>query len=259
MSVLVPAKFPSLSAVFMAAAASVLLLFVARILFLLMRLWSCPMVRPESQDKEIPLRSLAFFANPWGRSLQWNILPVSLPFTLTLSEKPSSEVGNGVGVGLAHKRGQMLPVVNWRPRIGPQFQPPPPALYENPVPLSMAKMIMSRHVRILFVSSTLQALTCPLTDVPQTKSEPLTAILDRLLFPTDVTTTDTFPPIPFNSIAPLANPLPPKAILHKQCDALFNLFYAYACTRSRLRLSGICACYNHTIFWTMPRVLHELE
>lgn len=278
MSVLVPAKFPSLSAVFMAAAASVLLLFVARILFLLMRLWSCPMVRPESQDKEIPLRSLAFFANPWGRSLQWNILPVSLPFTLTLSEKPSSEVGNGVGVGLAHKRGQMLPVVNWRPRIGPQFQPPrefipashftfgiqasrrpAPALYENPVPLSMAKMIMSRHVRILFVSSTLQALTCPLTDVPQTKSEPLTAILDRLLFPTDVTTTDTFPPIPFNSIAPPANPLPPKAILHKQRDALFNLFYAYACTRSRLRLSGICACYNHTIFWTMPRVLHELE
>ncbi|KAF8558674.1 hypothetical protein OG21DRAFT_1519754 [Imleria badia] len=124
MSVLVPAKFPSLSSVFMAAAASVLLLFVARILFLLMRVWSCPMIRPESQEKEHPLRNLTFISNPWGRSLQWNILPVSLPFTLTLPEKPSPEVGNGVGVGLVQKRGQMLPLVNWHPRTGPQFQPP---------------------------------------------------------------------------------------------------------------------------------------
>jgi len=143
MSVLVPAKFPSLSVVFMAAAASVLLLFVARILFLLMRLWSCPMVRPESQEKENPLFAVSFVSKPWGRSLQWNILPVSLPFTLTLPEKPSPEVGNGVGMGLSRK--PMLPIVNWHRRTGPQFQPPPPALYENPVPVSMAKMIMSRH------------------------------------------------------------------------------------------------------------------
>jgi hypothetical protein len=122
MSVLVPAKFPSLSVVFMAAAASVLLLFVARILFLLMRLWSCPMVRPESQEKENPLFAVSFVSKPWGRSLQWNILPVSLPFTLTLPEKPSPEVGNGVGMGLSRK--PMLPIVNWHRRTGPQFQPP---------------------------------------------------------------------------------------------------------------------------------------
>ncbi|KAG6380233.1 hypothetical protein JVT61DRAFT_8325 [Boletus reticuloceps] len=141
MSVLVPAQFPSLSAVFMAAAASVLLLFIARILFLLMRLWSCP-IRTESEQKENTYgRYSAHVSNPWGRSLQWNILPVSLPFTLALSEKPSAEVGSG----LAQKRSQTLPVVNWQPRARPQFQPPPPALYETPVPLSMAKIIMSRH------------------------------------------------------------------------------------------------------------------
>ena len=124
MSVLVPAKFPSLSVVFMAAAASVLLLFVARILFLLVRLWSCPKIRPESQEKETPLFASSFVSKPWGRPLQWNILPVSLPFTLTLPEKPSPEVGNGVSVGLSRKRLQLLPVVNWQQRTGPQFQPP---------------------------------------------------------------------------------------------------------------------------------------
>ena len=122
MSVLVPAKFPSLSTIFMAAAASVLLLLVARMLFVLMRLWSCPMIRPESQEKEGPLYSLSFVSKPWGRSLQWNILPVSLPFTLTLPEKPSPEVGNVAG--LSQKRPQMLPFVNWRLRTRPQFQPP---------------------------------------------------------------------------------------------------------------------------------------
>ena len=107
----------------MAAAASVLLLLVARILFSFMRLWSCPMARPDTQEKESPLL-LSFITKPWGRSLQWNTLPVSLPFTLTLSEKPSPEVGNGVGVGLSQKRAHTLPVVNWQPRTGPRFQPP---------------------------------------------------------------------------------------------------------------------------------------
>jgi len=142
MSVLLLANAPSLSALFMAAAASALLLLVARVLF---SLWSCPMVRTDSQGKESSLLFLAFFTRPWGRSLQWNTLPVSLPFTLTLPEKSSPVVGNGVGMGLSQKAPQMLQVLNWRPRAGPRFQPPPPALYENPVPLSMAKMIMSRH------------------------------------------------------------------------------------------------------------------
>lgn len=124
MSVLVPAKFPSLSAVFMAAAASILLLFVARILFSLMRLWSCPMLHPEPQEKESSLLSLSIVAKSWGRSLHWNTLPASLPFALTLSEKPSARVGNGNGVDLSQKRSQTLPVANWQLRTGPRFQPP---------------------------------------------------------------------------------------------------------------------------------------
>ena len=124
MSVLLLAKAPSLSALFMAAAASALLLLVARLFFSFMRLWSCPMVRTDSQDKESSLLFLAFFTKSWGRSLQWNTLPVSLPFTLTLPEKPSPEVGNGVGVGLSRKQFQMLPDLNWHPRAGPRFQPP---------------------------------------------------------------------------------------------------------------------------------------
>ncbi|KAF9224890.1 hypothetical protein BS17DRAFT_701968 [Gyrodon lividus] len=147
MTVLVVAKFPSVAAVFMACIASVLLLVLARISFVLIRLWSWPVHRPEGQGKEYPLLSLPSlsFPRPWSNSLQWNTLPVSLPFTLRMPEKPSPEVGNGVGVGLSQKRTE-LPVANWhsrRPR--PQFQPPPPALFENPVPLSMAKIIMSRH------------------------------------------------------------------------------------------------------------------
>ncbi|KAG8216103.1 hypothetical protein J3R82DRAFT_8104 [Butyriboletus roseoflavus] len=124
MSVLVPAKSPGLSAVFMAAAVSILLLFVARILFLFVRLWSRPTVRPESQEKASSSLSMSFVSNSRGRSLHWNTLPASLPFALTLSEKPSSRVGNGVGVGLSHKRSQSLPVIVWQPRTGPQFQPP---------------------------------------------------------------------------------------------------------------------------------------
>ncbi|KIJ64693.1 hypothetical protein HYDPIDRAFT_28063 [Hydnomerulius pinastri MD-312] len=148
MTVIVVAKFPSVAAVFMACTASVLLLILARIIFSFMRLWSCPLARTEGQEKGSSLLSLSTssFSKPWSSSLQWNTLPVSLPFTLRMPEKASAEVGTGVGVGLSQKRPETLPVAIWQPRrSGPQFQPPPPALYENPVPLSMAKIIMSRH------------------------------------------------------------------------------------------------------------------
>ncbi|KAH0831230.1 hypothetical protein J3R83DRAFT_13812 [Lanmaoa asiatica] len=240
MSVLVPAKFPSLSAVFMAAAASILLLFFARILFLLMRLWSCSMVHPEAREKESPLLSLSFVSKLWGHSLQWNTLPASLPFTLALTEKLSPEAGNGVGVGLFQKRSQTFPIVNWRSRTGPQFQPPPPALYESPVPLSMAKMIMSRHVSSLSFSSAILSHLFPI-DIPPTKSESVSEILYRLPSPPDITTADTFSPIPFNSIASPANRLLPKSTLHwtiwTSPDARLNLFYGHAYTRSRLRVN----------------------
>lgn len=182
MSAILPPKAPSLgSALFMAAAVSALLLLVARIVFSLMRLWSCP-VTPDVHEKE----TLFFISKPRGRTLQWNTLPASLPFALTLPEKPSKEVGSGVGV-VSHKRSKTLPVISWLPRPGPRFQPPrkylgassvtrcpsqhcgrpAPALYESPVPLSMAKIIMSRHVSNSFSSSTMPHVRS--TDIPQTE------------------------------------------------------------------------------------------
>ncbi|KAH7883029.1 hypothetical protein F5I97DRAFT_166673 [Phlebopus sp. FC_14] len=127
MTVLVVANFPSVAAVFMASAASLLVLVLARIIFLCMRLWSCPLTPAEGHEKSAFFLSLS--SKSFGSSLQ-----------------PSREVGTGIGVGLSQKRSEALPIATWKPRrSGPQFQPPPPALYESPVPLSMAKMIMSRH------------------------------------------------------------------------------------------------------------------
>lgn len=156
MSVLVVAKFPSVAAVLMALAASVLLLLVAHIMFSFMRLWSCPLARSDNQEKMGTL-SLFLFANSrttFGRP------PASLPFTSRPTEKMPSPAGSSIT--LSPKRLSFVP--RWHSRTsGPQFQPPrefqtcaevvscdqphtAPALYENPVPLSMAKLIMTRHV-----------------------------------------------------------------------------------------------------------------
>ncbi|KAI6041452.1 hypothetical protein EDC04DRAFT_1253074 [Pisolithus marmoratus] len=140
MSVLVVAKFPSIAAVFMALVASVFLLLLAHCIFSFMQLSSCPLANPGDQEKTsmVPLSLL-----PKLRATQrWNA-STSLPFTFYLPEKVPQPENN---IGELPRRSASLPVVSWQPRtLGPQFQPPPPALYENPVPLSMAKLIMSRH------------------------------------------------------------------------------------------------------------------
>lgn len=144
MSVLVPTKFPSVAAVMLACAVSFVCLLLARILYSFMRLWSCHSLSTASNEKTPAWSSLLSLTNTWSRSLQ-HALPASLPFSLIIPEKPSPEVGTGAGVGLSHKRLEYLPG-NWRLcRPVPQFQPPPPAVYQNPAPLSMAKLIMSRH------------------------------------------------------------------------------------------------------------------
>lgn len=147
MSVLVPTKFPSVAAVMLACVASLVCLLLARILYSFMRLWSCHSLSAASDEKTLAWSSLFSLTSTWtswSRSLQC-ALPASLPFSLTVPEKPSPEVGTGAGVGLSHKRLEFLPG-NWQLcRPGPQFQPPPPAVYQNPAPLSMAKLIMSRH------------------------------------------------------------------------------------------------------------------
>lgn len=140
MSVLVVAKFPSIAAVFMALAASVFLLLLAHCIFSFMQLWSCPLASPKNQEK-ISMVPLSLFSKL--QTIQrWNS-PTSLPFTFRFPEKLPQPENNMEALS---KCSASLPVVSWQSRtLGPQFQPPPPALYENPVPLSMAKLIMSRH------------------------------------------------------------------------------------------------------------------
>ncbi|KAG2159333.1 uncharacterized protein EDB93DRAFT_1075155 [Suillus bovinus] len=142
MSVLVPTKFPSVAAVMLACVASLVCLLLARIMYSFMRLWSSNSVLTASDEKTPAWSSLLSLTNTWSRSLQ-RALPTSLPFSLTIPEKPSPEVGTGAGVGLSHKPLESLHG-NWQLRR-PQFTPPPPAVYQNPAPLSMAKLIMSRH------------------------------------------------------------------------------------------------------------------
>lgn len=140
MSVLVVAKFPSVAAVLMALTASFFLLLLAHCMFSFMQLWSCPLTSLGNQEKMrmVPLSLFPKLRTPQ----QWNA-PTSLPFTFRLPEKTPQPENN---IDALPRRSVSLPVVSWQPRTpGPRFQPPPPALYENPMPLSMAKLIMSRH------------------------------------------------------------------------------------------------------------------
>ncbi|KAG0703596.1 hypothetical protein DFH29DRAFT_916232 [Suillus ampliporus] len=145
MSVLVPTKFPSVAAVMLACIASLFCLLLARILYAFMRFWSCPAISTASDVKTSTWSSLLLLPNTWSQSLQ-RALPASLPFSLTIPEKLSSEVGTGAGIGLSSERVEEFLPGNWQlRRPGPHFRPPPPAVYQNPAPLSMAKLIMSRH------------------------------------------------------------------------------------------------------------------
>ncbi|KAF5384220.1 hypothetical protein D9615_003457 [Tricholomella constricta] len=80
----------------------------------------------------------------WGL-FTWDSLPtVSLPVSLTMVESDS----NGRGVGMQRKPVESM-TQRWQPtrskRGGPAFETPLPALYQSDMPVSMAKMIMSRH------------------------------------------------------------------------------------------------------------------
>lgn len=114
MSVLVPTKFPSVAAVMLACVASLCLLLLARIMYAFMRFWSCPAISTAPNEKTRSWSSLLSPSNTWSRSLR-SALPTSLPFSLTIPEKSSLEVGTGVGVGLSPKRLESQP--------GSQFQP----------------------------------------------------------------------------------------------------------------------------------------
>lgn len=87
------------------------------------------------------LRLLSLSKWTWDRSF-WEGLPqVTLPVSLSAidSETVGPGVGNGKGIS-----GELVKF-NWQRRSRPEFDAPPFAVYESQVPLSMAKIIMSRH------------------------------------------------------------------------------------------------------------------
>ncbi|KIK68205.1 hypothetical protein GYMLUDRAFT_68086 [Collybiopsis luxurians FD-317 M1] len=76
------------------------------------------------------------------RSFLGGLDSVNLPVTLTASSS-STVVGRGVGLNGA-VLGKQVPM-SQPVRSGPTFEQPLPAIYQSKEPLSMAKMIMSRH------------------------------------------------------------------------------------------------------------------
>jgi len=78
----------------------------------------------------------------WGGQPQ-----VSLPVSLPVVEKQTNEAGmvDGKEAGIELGSSEDLVQFNWQRRVGPEFDAPPFPVYESQVPLSMAKIIMSRH------------------------------------------------------------------------------------------------------------------
>ncbi|RDB17391.1 hypothetical protein Hypma_001680 [Hypsizygus marmoreus] len=143
-----PDSLPSNSSVLLSLLASIVLLSFIRATFLCLR--TNVSKQPQQSQVTVPEKTVQRSEEPrqrrsswaWGL-LTWDSLP-TLPVSLAMSETES----NGRGVGLQSKRVEG-PTQNWQqPRVrrsGPAFESPLPALYQSEVPVSMAKMIMSRH------------------------------------------------------------------------------------------------------------------
>jgi len=89
--------------------------------------------KKSEKEMQIRTRSWRSFIRAWDG--------VNLPVMLTAPLPPSAVVGRGVGLNgpvLAEKMSQPI-------RSGPAFDRPIPAIYQSKEPVSMAKMIMSRH------------------------------------------------------------------------------------------------------------------
>ncbi|KAJ2919742.1 hypothetical protein MD484_g631, partial [Candolleomyces efflorescens] len=110
---------------------------------------------PRAQMEQRPTSSWL-----WGL-IKWDTLP-AFPLAPSLHHTHvSAGIGRGVGVGMSEKQGWLLqpqpqqaalqrPVLTTRRPGGPAFERPLPTLYQSEVPVSMAKMIMSRHVSPCF-------------------------------------------------------------------------------------------------------------
>jgi len=120
MSVLVPTKFPSVAAVMLACLASLFLLLLARIIYAFMRCWSGSAISTASDEKSRAWSSLLSLSNLWRQTLQ-GAFPASQPFSFTIPEQPSPEVGTGAGVGLSPKRLESQPGFQFHSQRKQQF------------------------------------------------------------------------------------------------------------------------------------------
>ncbi|KAF5350472.1 hypothetical protein D9756_008629 [Leucocoprinus leucothites] len=139
------------SSILLSLLASVFLLAVIRaaLLFLRARTSSSSekqaLVHAQQQknvEQQSSQSSQSSSSSSWGLGfLRWESLP-TLPLSLKLNENDMK----GRGVGFA-STSQPPAAQSWQPgrRSGPAFEHPLPAMYQSEEPVSMAKMIMSRH------------------------------------------------------------------------------------------------------------------
>ncbi|KZP17366.1 hypothetical protein FIBSPDRAFT_957191 [Athelia psychrophila] len=150
------AKFPSVSTLAISFVVTVLLLVLVRAAF--NRLATSHYVAVSTSDndeKDNRTDNESAQSGPtnrsrWSWSWRWQGLRLSLPVSLTISEKDHPETGAGMGVAAAlrqqQQQMQQRPMIWHAPRQrSPGFEAPLPALYDTPVPVSAAKLIMARH------------------------------------------------------------------------------------------------------------------
>jgi len=157
MSGLVASRFPSVSSLLLSLFASVTLLALIRVAFTRFVTFSI-VTSTDADEKGVAVHRTpsngTSLEKSWNWSWQWERMNLSLPVSLSMGEKDCPGIGGGTGVAVAlqeqerHQRQQPThtPKARWqthRRNVG--FEPPLPALYDTPVPMSMAKMIMSRH------------------------------------------------------------------------------------------------------------------
>ncbi|KAG7095638.1 hypothetical protein E1B28_006361 [Marasmius oreades] len=154
-----PSRLPSSCSILLYFLAGLFLFLAVR--FVIHRNSAATVVATSSGDKEKRTAEAIRVeqkASSW-RLFTWESLPVSLPITLTTPPNPTI-IGRGVGVKSVtsliaspppprlptsnHTRSQKEQAMSFH-RRGPTFEQPLPAIYQSQEPLSMAKLIMSRH------------------------------------------------------------------------------------------------------------------
>ncbi|KAJ7594118.1 hypothetical protein C8J56DRAFT_428295 [Mycena floridula] len=145
-AVLSSAIVPSRSSILLSFVASICLLWVFRLAFL----WA---TSPSGSIQEKQRQCQKTKLSSWG-ILTWESLP-DCPISLTVSPRDTMGRGVGLGVGVPlmgpQKHSLKTPQVpqtaqvNWQPPRGRQTVQQSTSQYNSQVPVSMAKMIMSRH------------------------------------------------------------------------------------------------------------------